>query len=102
MNLFNSILLSLILVVPAGLSTTLILLQHDDQEFEILRSIGSEEEDERGSDEMGKKSQLSFTSVVNLDGPDDQLLISNRGITYRNRLFNSLKPDVLTPPPKQS
>ena len=102
MNLVKVIILSFILIAPFGVATTMVILD-DDKEYEVLQTLGSEEEeDERGPDELMEESSLISNEIFHSELSAQVELATNHQISYRNRYFNSLIPEVLTPPPENT
>lgn len=101
MNFLKAIILSLILIAPVGVSTSLVIFD-DDREYEVLQNLSSEEEeDERGPDETLEEADFIPNELLNTEFSDQTLIATNHQITYRNRYFISLIPEVLTPPPEK-
>ena len=97
MKLTKTIFLVVVLVIPI-LSSTVITFDEDETLYELLESMNEEEEE----DDV-KKTQH------NCDFPDhhfdkNELFAGKnplRNYYFKNRIFQSIQPEVLTPPPRR-
>ena len=95
MKLTKTIFLVVVLVIPI-LSSTVITFDEDETLYELLESMNEEEEE----DDVKKTQHNCDFSDHHFD--KNELFAGKnplRNYYFKNRIFQSIQPEVLTPPP---
>ena len=97
MKLTKTIFLVVVLVIPI-LSSTVITFDEDETLYELLESMNEEEEED---DVINTQHNCDF-SDHHFD--KNELFAGKnplRNYYFKNRIFQSIQPEVLTPPPRR-
>ena len=97
MKLTKTIFLVVVLVIPI-LSFTVITFDEDETLYELLESMNEEEEE----DDVKKTQHNCDFSDHHFD--KNELFAGKnplRNYYFKNRIFQSIQPEVLTPPPRR-
>jgi hypothetical protein len=97
MKLTKTIFLLVVLVIPI-LSSTVITFDEDETLYELLESMNEEEEE----DDVKKTQHNCDFSDHHFD--KNELFAGKnplRNYYFKNRIFQSIQPEVLTPPPRR-